>query len=92
MVHGQAEMDALAINFAELPGIGDVYAERIGHTIDDMISRIGSINFDDRAYVHALSINHIRQRRNVQINRVIPVEQRLNFRAYRPVMSGIVFI
>lgn len=57
-----------------------------------MVSRIGSINFEDRAYVHALSINHIRQRRNVQINRVVPVEQRLNFRAYRPVMSGIVFI
>jgi hypothetical protein len=85
-------MDALAINFAELPGIGDVYAERIGQAIDDMVSRIGGINFEDRAYVHALSINHIRQRRNVQINRVIPVEQRLNFRAYRPVMSGIVFI
>lgn len=92
MVAGQTEMDALAVNLSKLPGVGDIYADRIARSIDELTARIGQFNFDDRAYVQSLSITPIRQRRNIQIGRIIPVEQRLNFRAYRPVMSGIVFI
>lgn len=92
MVAGQTEMDALAVNLTQLPGVGDVYADRIARSIDDLAARIGQFNFDDMAYVQSISITPIRQRRNLQLGRIIPVEQRLNFRAYRPVASGIVFI
>lgn len=92
MVAEQTQRVDFALDFSGFPGVDAILATHIGGVADELMAMLSGIDFNRPEVVYAVSELPIRSRTSINFGRITPIEQRINFRAYRPISSGIVFI
>lgn len=92
MVAEQTQGVSFALDFSGFSGVDAVLAADVERAADEMMALISTIDFNRPEVVHAITELPLRSRVNINFGRITPIEQRINFRAYRPIISGIVFI